>query len=98
MNEIQISKLEDKIQNSEVTEAINGKSKIGLGSKAKVQNITLSQEYTFEIVGQTEADPAVGRISVGSPLGIAMAGKRHGETFKFKTPGGEHIYKVLEII
>jgi transcription elongation factor GreA len=97
-NEMRISQLEEMINNSEVVAGTQGKSRIGLGSKAKVVNETLNKEFVFEVVGQSEADPANGKISIKSPLGEAMNGKRVQEEFKFITPAGEHVYKVLEII
>lgn len=97
-NENRILQLEELINNSELVIETNGKNKITLGSKAKLLNETTDKKFVYELVGQTEADPANGKISIVSPLGVAMNGKKVNETFTFSTPGGENIYKILEII
>jgi len=53
---------------------------------------------TFEIVGSEEADMASGKISLGSPLGKSMMGKKKGEEFEFEAPSGKKFtYKVQKI-
>lgn len=97
-NENRISQLEVLLSETEVV-ADNGKKNIvTLGSKAKILNETTGREITYEVVGQTEADPANGKISIVSPLGVAMNGKKRNERFTFTTPGGENVYKIIEII
>ncbi len=98
MNEIRISQLEEMIITSEVMPETSSKVKIGLGSKVKLNNLSLKQEIIYDLVGQNEADPATGKVSIQSPLGIAMLGKKKGDEFAFATPSGEHIYKVIELI
>lgn len=97
-NEIRITQLESLISDSEVVAESNNKNKISLGSKAKVINETTGKEFVYEVVGQTESDPTVGKISILSPLGVAMNGKKVNDTFTFNTPGGENIYKIVAII
>lgn len=54
-------------------------------------------QETFQIVGEAEADVLCGKISLKSLLGSALLGKKKGETVKVKTPGGEMIYKIVDI-
>ncbi len=55
-------------------------------------------ERTFQIVGGEEADTTVGKISLESPLGKAMLGKKKKEVFTFEAPSGKKIeYTVLKI-
>jgi transcription elongation factor GreA len=96
-NEKKILELEDFIKHVVVVEESTSKTKVGLGSKVKLMNITLDKEQDFEIVSPTEAEPQAGKISNMSPIGTAMANKKINEEFKFSTPSGEQLYKILEI-
>jgi transcription elongation factor GreA len=96
-NEKKILELDEFLQHVEVVAESTSKTKVGIGSKVKVINITLDQEQNFEIVSPTEADPQAGKISNMSPLGIALGNRKISEEFKFTTPSGEQLYKILEI-
>jgi len=96
-NEKKILELEDFIQHVQVVEESTSKTKVGLGSKVKLKDITLNMEQDYEVVSPTEANPQERKISNMSPLGMAMANKKIGEEFKFLTPSGEQLYKILEI-
>ena len=53
---------------------------------------------TFQLVGETEADFAKGKLSNESPLGKALVGKKSGEVVRFTTPqGGLEEYKIVNI-
>jgi transcription elongation factor GreA len=49
------------------------------------------------LVGQTEADAKVGRISYNSPLGRALIGRQVGDEVEVTTPSGERYYKIKAI-
>jgi len=56
------------------------------------------EEKVFEIVGSEEADTAAGKLSLDSPLGSTMIGKRKDEQFVFKAPSGKSFtFKILKI-
>jgi transcription elongation GreA/GreB family factor len=46
------------------------------------------QRFAVELAGPDRVDPAKGRISVDSPMGAALLGRRNGETVRFHTPAG----------
>ena len=66
-----------------------------VGSHIKVKKD--GKVFEFTIVGSTEADPINGRISVESPLGEALLGKKINEEFEVELPIGLVKYKILEI-
>ena len=69
-----------------------------VGTAVVVQKKGETEEKCFEIVGSEEADTGAGKISLNSPLGTAMLGKKKGEEFTFKTPAGKEFnYKILKI-
>ena len=51
----------------------------------------------YEIVGTTEADPFNGKISDESPIGVALLGKKKGETVEIEIPDGKITYKIINI-
>ena len=51
----------------------------------------------YQLVGQTEADARVGRISYNSPLGRALIGREVGDGVEFSTPSGERYYEIKKI-
>jgi transcription elongation factor GreA len=96
-NEKKILELEDFIQNAVIVQETTSKTRVGLGSKVKVKNLSLNIVQSFEIVSPTEADPQAGKISNMSPLGKALAYKNISQEIKFSTPSGDQIFKILEI-
>jgi transcription elongation factor GreA len=55
------------------------------------------KKIRYQLVGQTEADAKVGRISYNSPLGRALIGRTVGEEVEVSTPSGERYYKIKGI-
>ena len=51
----------------------------------------------FQLVPPMEANINQGKLSVASPMGKALLGRRQGEEFSFDAPGGRVRMKVLEI-
>jgi transcription elongation factor GreA len=51
----------------------------------------------YQLVGQTEADARVGRISYNSPLGRALIGRQSGEEVEVSTPSGDRYYEIKKI-
>ena len=55
------------------------------------------KQVRYQIVGQTEADAKVGRISYNSPLGRALIGRQVGEEVEVTAPAGDRYYEVAKI-
>jgi transcription elongation factor GreA len=55
------------------------------------------KQIVYQLVGQTEADARVGRISYNSPLGRALIGRTVGEEVEVTTPAGERYYELAKI-
>jgi transcription elongation factor GreA len=51
----------------------------------------------YQIVGQTEADAKIGRISYSSPLGRALIGRTIGDEVEVSTPSGDRYYEIEKI-
>ena len=54
-------------------------------------------QQKFKIVGSEETDMLQGKLSNRCPLGVAILGKKAGDSFSFNSPAGIMIYKVITI-
>lgn len=70
---------------------------VSIGSTVKLYDEEFDEELTYKVLGSTESDPANGIISNNSPVGIAIMGRKEGETVKVKTEAGSIIYKILKV-
>jgi len=55
------------------------------------------KKVRYQLVGQTEADAKVGRISYNSPLGRALIGRQAGEEVEVSAPAGDRYYEIKKI-
>lgn len=92
--ETRIAEIEEILQNAEII-AGGSKSKVGLGSVVELKSSKKTVEYA--LVGPVEADPLNGKISNESPIGMALEGKKVGETATITTPKGETEYEIISI-
>ena len=68
------------------------------GSKVVIENIDTGENIEYQLVGPEESDIDKGRISVSSPLGKEIIGKRPGDEFALQVPGGRRNYELVEIL
>ena len=68
-----------------------------VGSVVEIQREGKSETVTYTIVGSEESDMLHNKLSVTSPIGSTMKGKKKGETFTVKTPAGQVKYKIISI-
>lgn len=94
--EDRISKLEIMLQTTVIVK-MHHSEVIGIGSTVTIQKEGASIKTVYKIVGSEEADLAKGKLSINSPLGNAMIGKKEGDIFSAKTPGGVVKYEVVHI-
>lgn len=94
--EDRIQKLEQIIKNAVIMKAQHGDT-VTMGSTVVVEKKGDKTKKTYQVVGSEEADLASGKISHHSPLGVALMGKRKGDSFDFTTPGGKVTYNIVEV-
>ena len=96
--ELKISKMEDLLSNARLIDATKmDPNKVSVLSKVKIRNANNKMEMTYMLVAENEADLKSGKISVGSPIGKGLLGKKIGEVADVTTPGGVIKFEVLEI-
>lgn len=93
-NDRRIEELEEMIKNAEIVESDNDGT-VGMGDEVTVK--VGSTKKTFEVVSAPEADPTNNKISIDSPLGAALEGKKIGDSVQVKTPAGKQKYDIIEV-
>lgn len=95
-NESRISQIEAILKSAVIIEA-NTDGSVGLGSIVTLVKENTSQEITYQLVGDEEADFEEAKISYTSPLGEAILNKRPGDKITITTPKGEVTYTIQEV-
>ena len=94
--EDRIQKLESILKNATIVSSHHSES-VAVGSKVAVLKEGDKEEKSYEIVGAEEADLSRGKLSMHSPLGETLMGKKKGDSFTFKAPAGPITYKIIDI-
>jgi transcription elongation factor GreA len=96
--ELRISKLEEVMSNARVIdESTLDMSKALVHSKVKIKNTANGSTMTYTLVAENEADLKAGKISVDSPIGKGLLGKKVGEKAEIKVPSGIMKFEIVEI-
>lgn len=98
MLEMRIAKLEEIHSNARlIDESSLDLSKVLVLSNVKIKNQTNGMEMKYTLVSESEADLKKGKISVTSPIGKGLLGKRVGEVAEITVPNGVLKFEILEI-
>lgn len=96
--EMRISKLEETVANARlIDESQLDTSKVLVLSTVKIKNQVNGMEMKYTLVAESEADLKSGKISVNSPIGKGLLGKKVGDTAEIKVPNGTLKFSILEI-
>jgi transcription elongation factor GreA len=96
--EMKISKMEELVANARIIdESQLDTSKVLVLSKVKLKNTQNGQVFSYTLVAESEADLKSGKISVTSPIGKGLLGKKVGETAEIQVPNGKLQLEILEI-
>ena len=98
MLEMKIAKLEEMYASARVIdESQLDTDKVLALSTVKIKNLNTNKEMTFTLVAESEADIKKGKISVSSPIGSGLLGKKVGDVSEIKVPAGFVKFEILEI-
>ncbi|MCG8307150.1 MAG: transcription elongation factor GreA [Cytophagales bacterium] len=96
--EMKIAKLEAVVGNARVMdEKTIDTSKVSVLSKVKIKNKKNGATMTYTLVSEEEADLKSGKISVASPIGKGLLGKKVGEITRIQVPAGKVEFEIQEI-
>ena len=98
-HEARIAVLENAIVNARIIDTSTmDNSKVTILSKVKIRNHKTKKDIEYQIVSENEADLKLAKISVTSPIGKGLLGKKVGEIAEVTTPGGVMAFEILNII
>ena len=96
--ELKISKLEELLSTARVIdESKIDTSKVSVLSRVKIRNVANKSEMSYTLVAETEADLKSGKISVTSPIGKGLLGRKAGEVVDIEVPNGVLKFEIVEI-
>lgn len=96
--ELKISKLEHVVGNARVLdESAIDTSAVSVMTKVKVKNLKMNAIVEYTLVSEEEADLKKMKISISSPFGKGLLGKKIGEIAEINAPAGQIQLEVLEI-
>ena len=94
-----IQELENRIARAEVIDpsTLPNKDRVMFGVHVTIEEIETGNTITYQLVGPDESEPENGKISVTSPIGRALLGKREDDEARVQTPSGIREFVVLKI-
>lgn len=96
--EMKISKLEELVANARILDSSQiDISKVMVLSNVKLRNSASGAVMKYKLVSESEADLKAGKISVSSPIGKGLMGKKVGDTAEINVPSGKISLEILEI-
>lgn len=96
--EAKIAKLDDIVANARIIdESQMDNSKVLILSKVKLKNLTNGTQVAYTLVAENEANLKEGKISIDSPIGKGVLGKKVGDIADVKVPNGVMKFEILEI-
>jgi len=96
--EMKISKLEESLSNARLLDSSKvDTSKVMVLSKVLIKNSKTGAQMTYRLVSENEADLKNGKISINSPIGKGLVGKKVGDTAEITTPVGVMNFEIIEV-
>lgn len=98
INEKRLAELVNKLGCAKIIENTNiSTDKAYIGANLKLEDLDSKEKIDYRLVTEDEADFSQGRISISSPVGKALLGRKKGEVVSISVPAGTLKYKVIKI-
>ncbi len=96
--ELKINELEKELANARILDISQvDTSKVTVLAKVTIKNVKNKKELTYQLVSESEANLKDKKISVTSPMGKGLLGKKVGEIAKVETPRGDLEFEIMNI-
>ena len=94
-----IAEIEAKLSNVQIIDpaSLNADGKCVFGATIELEDLDEEKSFTYQIVGEDEADIKANKISISSPLARALIGKEDGDVVEVETPGGQKTYEITNV-
>lgn len=96
-NEKQIVELEEKLSRVRILDGDIPQDQVLIGAIVKLEDADSGEEMEYTLVSELEADYNQNKISVTSPVGAGLLGRKEGEIAEIKVPAGVLRYKIIKI-
>lgn len=97
--EARVNELTYKLSNADVIDSENQpRDRAVFASRVQLENVDTGEDVEYQLVGPDESDISKGLISISSPLGKALLGRKPGDEIVLNAPGGKRIYELVEIL
>lgn len=98
MLESKIKQLEVAVSNAKIVDTSTiDTSKVTILTKVTITNLATKKTFTYQLVGEKEADLKAGKISASSPIGKGLIGKKVGEIAEVQAPNGVMKFSIDDI-
>ncbi|MBL7829956.1 MAG: transcription elongation factor GreA [Saprospiraceae bacterium] len=98
MLELKINELEKVLGNVRIIdESLVDISKVSLLCNVTIKNLKNGAEISYKLVSESEADIKQKKISINSPIGKGLLGKKLGEIATIQTPNGAMEFEIVDI-
>jgi transcription elongation factor GreA len=98
MLEMKIAKLKESVANARfLDEKKLNTDTVQILNKVKIRNTNNGQEMMYMIVSESEANLKAGKLSINTPIGQGLLGKRVGDAVDVKVPSGIIRFEIIEI-
>jgi len=96
--DVQIRDIEDKLARAQVIDVskLSG-DKVVFGATVSLADSDTGDKVVYQIVGDHEAEPKNGKISISSPVARALIGKSEGDEVQVRTPTGVRTLEILSV-
>lgn len=96
--ELKIAKLEEIVSNARIVDSAQlDTSKVSILTTVKIKNLKNNAEMKYTLVAENEADFKAGKISIDSPIGKGLVGKKVGDKVEVTVPAGIIPFQIMEI-
>jgi len=93
-----LAELDTKLTHVQLIDELEVKAgEARVGTEVTLEDLQAKERMTYQLVGPDEADPPNGKLSIASPLGKSLLGKKKGERFTLKLPRAIINYRVVSI-
>ena len=93
-----LAELDGKLGQVQIIDDLKTKDgEVRVGTTVMLEDQQTKERFSYVLVGPEEADPQQGKLSIASPLGRSMLGKKAGDRFLLNLPKATVPYRVIKI-
>ena len=93
-----LAELDAKLSQAKIIDELaikDGEARVG--TRVTLEDEQTKERFSYLLVGPDEADPQQGKLSIASPLGKSLLGKKEGERFTLTLPKAIMPYRVINV-